>query len=277
MLGSGLLLAVAVLLPAAPAAAAGGVPSPGAPLGLTPGSGNVAAVLQLTTGRPCPAATSHVYAQLFGGSLPAEGQLLRDTSAFGFSTSAPFSTESSRRLSEVFLAAGTTPAAGDYVVELVCTDFTLTKLATFTTPLTFTTTEAWTSPGDGPQATAETLAAGDGSAPQGVELGTDDAASVPAPGAASAPGPDSPASTGAPAGDQQSAPPQGQDEPAPSPASGSTSGPTTLIGVALLGSVATAALLLGLPALRRRRAGGQDAADADAADRRPVSAGRTGP
>jgi hypothetical protein len=76
VLGSGLLLAATALVTAPAAAAA---PSPGAPLGLTPGSGNVAAVPQLTTAGPCPASTTHVYAQLFGGALPADGQVLRDT------------------------------------------------------------------------------------------------------------------------------------------------------------------------------------------------------
>ncbi|MBC7680633.1 MAG: hypothetical protein H7233_16870 [Pseudorhodobacter sp.] len=219
-------------------------------LGLTPVAGNLKAVLDLTTDGPCPADTTHAYALLRGGSLPTDGQVLRDTARSGLSRDAAFTTGATRTLADAFLAAGQAPAAGEYTVELTCIDEAGQALGTFTGPLTLAAAGTWTS-APGPTPTAASLAAG------GLGPPADTGAGAPTSAGAGAPGQPGPSPAGTPADG--------------TPSDGTTATGTTatalvavtpvsqgttvrpLVGAGLLGG-ALVALALALTRVLRRRA-----------------------
>lgn len=257
---------VGTVLTAAPAAASGTLPAPGQPLGISPAAGNDSVVPTLTTAAPCPAEASHVYVVLHGGALPEEGQVVRDTTRQGLSTTAAFTVEGSRTWRDTFLAAGALPAAGEHLVELVCTNELGSKLARFTTPLTFSSPTSYAA-ADGPQPTAATIAAGrpaDGAGTGDLAVAdpaqTQEVAEALGAGAAagstrgSTPGGTVPGTAGAAPADAASV-----DPAATAGTAGTAAGTGTLVGVGVLGAVLAAGLLLVAGALRRRRSGPPDA------------------
>jgi hypothetical protein len=92
------------------------------------------------------------------------------------------------------------------------------------------------------------------------------------------PVPGTPGASDLPAGEAAEQAGAGAQTPTETRAADDGSSPLTLVGVALLAALVTAALLMGLPALRRRRERSTSSDAAEAPDARlPVSSGRTGP
>jgi hypothetical protein len=126
-----------------PASAVGQQPDAGTAMTLTPASGNNFVIPGFATSSGCPAEATHTYVQLFGGQLPDDGAVIKDT-ARDASTSA-FAVEATRRFQDAFEAAGQTSIApGTYRSELVCTDGSLAQLKRFTADLRFTSATAYT-------------------------------------------------------------------------------------------------------------------------------------
>lgn len=154
-LGAAVALGVSlVALGATPAQAAPGDLPPESPNIATvgPRSGNNFVIPMLTTDRPCPEGTEEYNAFMFGGSpgsqFSDEGQIIKDTGAFGFSTTEPFTFEASRTFQDTAGEAGFTDLAGDYVIEVRCVNtFPGDTLRAFTTGrITFSTPTSYDAP-----------------------------------------------------------------------------------------------------------------------------------
>lgn len=145
--GAAMLVAGAALIGAAPAQAAD------QDMTITPSSGTnqVSPTFVLSAG--CPAAATSFAALMFGGSFPAEGQLIGAPGNIGLSTSA-FSFEASISFQDAAADAGFSTLSGTYTAKAICQDDLSNVLRTFAAPVTFSSPTTYTSPaGGGPSPT----------------------------------------------------------------------------------------------------------------------------